>query len=125
MNHMTSPLLRHRFHRPATQTVTGIDQIRRGFVKRDEIAWIGSHRHAPGGDQIYVASYLFKYAVDLPSGTREVGLPANERIRILAATAVNEPASVAPATRIYAPDLNDPKASQSRTPLGQRGRSGG
>src|SRR4030095_1125764 len=27
-----------------TGVVKGIEQIRRGFVKRDEIAWVGSHR---------------------------------------------------------------------------------
>jgi alpha-mannosidase len=95
---------------PETQTVKGINEIRPGFVKRDEIAWIGSHRHAPGGDQIYVASYLFRYAIDLPAGAREVKLPLNDRVRILAATAVNEPASLVPAAALYAPDMRDPGA---------------
>ena len=46
---------------PATGVVGGIDRIRPGFVKRDEIAWIGTHRHAPDEDEVYVASYVFKY----------------------------------------------------------------
>ena len=37
---------------PRPGAVSGIDQIRPGFVKRDEIAWIGTHRHAPEGNQI-------------------------------------------------------------------------
>src|SRR5262249_4745442 len=35
----------------------GIDQIRRGFVKREEIAWVGTHRHDRSGNQPYIASY--------------------------------------------------------------------
>ncbi len=92
---------------PATGEVSGIENIRPGFVKRDEIAWIGTHRHEPGGNQIYVASYVFAYAIDLPAGVREIRLPSNRSIRILAATAVNEPARVRPATPLYAVELGD------------------
>src|SRR5207244_10186133 len=65
---------------PATGNVSGIDQIRRGFVKRDEIAWVATHRHAPEGNQPYIASYIFAYAIDLPPGTLEVRLPNYPRI---------------------------------------------
>jgi alpha-mannosidase len=92
---------------PQTGDVKGIENIRRGFVKRDEIAWIGSHRHAPDGNQIYVASYLYLYAIDLPDGTREVTLPANERVRIMAITAAREPRAAKPARTLYASDLPD------------------
>ena len=47
---------------PRTGIVKGIDQIRPAFVKRDEIAWIGTHRHDPAGNEPYVASYVFAYA---------------------------------------------------------------
>jgi alpha-mannosidase len=90
---------------PQTGEVSGIENIRPGFVKRDEIAWIGTHRHAPNGNQIYVASYLFMYPIDLPSGARTLVLPANDRLRIMAITAVREPATVRPATLLYARDL--------------------
>jgi alpha-mannosidase len=93
---------------PASQSVKGIDAIRPGFVKRDEIAWIGTHRHAPDGNQIYIASYIFKYAIDLPPGAKEILLPTNDRLRILAATAVNEPAHVTAAGPLYAVDLKEP-----------------
>jgi alpha-mannosidase len=92
---------------PSTATVKGIRQIRPAFVKRDEIAWVGTHRHAPEGNQIYVASYLFKYAIDLPPGARAIQLPTNDRLRILAVTAVNEPAPVWPAGALYAVNLKD------------------
>jgi alpha-mannosidase len=90
---------------PQTGEVSGIENIRPGFVKRDEIGWIGTHRHAPNGNQIYVPSYLFVYAIDLPRGARMLTLPANERIRIMAITAVREPAPVRPAMVLYAADL--------------------
>jgi alpha-mannosidase len=90
---------------PQTGEVSGIDNIRPGFVKRDEIAWIGTHRHAPNGNQIYVASYLFLYPIDLPRGARTLVLPTNDRVRIMAITAVREPAPVRPAMLLYAADL--------------------
>jgi hypothetical protein len=90
---------------PASGIVSGIDQIRRGFVKRDEIAWIGTHRHAPEGNEPYIASYLFAYAIDLPKGARAVSLPNNDHIRILAMTATREPFRLWPTTALYAADL--------------------
>jgi alpha-mannosidase len=90
---------------PVTGAVTGMDQIRRGFVKRDEIAWVGSHRHSADGDQPYIASYLFVYPIDLPAGARAVALPHDNRLRILALTAVNEPARVTPASPLYTAEL--------------------
>ena len=90
---------------PQTGEVSGIENIRPGFAKRDQIAWIGTHRHAPNGNQIYVASYLFLYPIDLPPGARTLTLPANDRVRIMAITAVREPGPVRPATLLYATDL--------------------
>src|SRR5215471_313615 len=95
---------------PASGTVSGIDQLQRGFVKRDEIAWIGTHRHSPEGNQAYVASYAFAYALDLPAGAREVRLPSDGRVRIFAMTAVREPHRATPAGPLYAADLSEPTA---------------
>jgi len=93
---------------PATGEVRGIDQIRPGFVKRDEIAWIGTHRHGRGADEIYIPSYVFVYSIALPADAAILRLPMDGRIRILAATVVNEPAGVRPAQRLYASDLPEP-----------------
>jgi len=95
---------------PATGVVKGIDQIHRGFVKRDEIAWVGTHRHGPKGNQPYIASYIFSYAIDLPSGARELRLPNDPRIRIMAMTAVREPSRLWPAAALYAADLAEPRS---------------
>jgi alpha-mannosidase len=88
-----------------TGAVSGIDDIRPGFVKRDEIAWAGTHRNGPEGMQVYIPSYLFAYTINLPPGSREIRLPSESRVRILAITALNEANSVKPATVLYSPEL--------------------
>jgi alpha-mannosidase len=90
---------------PATGALTGIEKIRPAFVKRDEIAWVGTHRHTPEGNQIYIQSYIFVYAIDLGAGVNEVQLPKDERIRILAMSVAREPRRLRPAVMLYAPDL--------------------
>jgi alpha-mannosidase len=90
---------------PASGVLSGIEKIRPAFVKRDEIAWVGTHRHAPDGNQIYIPSYFFVYAIDLPAGVSELQLPKDERIRILAMSLTREPSRLRPAVALYAPDL--------------------
>jgi hypothetical protein len=63
-------------------------------------------RHSPLGNEIYLFGYVFKYAIDLPAGATAIVLPPNDRIRIFAMTAANEPAPpVRPASVFYAPEL--------------------
>jgi alpha-mannosidase len=93
---------------PATGNVSGIDQIRPGFVKRDEVAYVGTHRHAPDGDQVYIPTYLFLYAIDLPTAVRQVQLPNNNKVRILAVTVVRRKYRVWPATALFAADIKEP-----------------
>jgi alpha-mannosidase len=86
--------------------VTGLNLIRAGFVKRDEVAFVATHRHSPQGNEPYIFGYLFKYAIDLPAGATALVLPVNDRIRIFAMTAASEPTpAVRTATVLYAPDL--------------------
>jgi len=66
--------------------------LRPGFIKRADVAWFSSQRRAADGSaEPYAYSYLFAYAIDLPLGARTITLPNNDRIRILAITAANEP----------------------------------
>ena len=92
---------------PKTFAVSAADiaRIRPGFVTRDEIAWIGTHRHSPAGNQPYIMSYVFAYAIDLTPGARAITLPHDERLRILAATLVRGPRTVRPAAPLFASDL--------------------
>jgi alpha-mannosidase len=93
---------------PGTRSRTRINpygemlEIRPGFIKRADIAWFASHRHATdGSNEAYAYSYLFAYAIDLPAGARTLVLPDNERIRILAITVADEPAMIRPAQPLY------------------------
>ena len=74
-----------------------------GFIYRDSLAWFASHRHLRDGtDEVYKYSYLFKYALDLPPGTKTVTLPNSPRIRIIAMTvAQNENDATVPALPLY------------------------
>ncbi len=64
-----------------------------GFIHRDEIGWVGTHRHngATGRNEPYVFCYLFRYGFDLPPGADTVTHPDNDRIRVLAMTVANNP----------------------------------
>jgi alpha-mannosidase len=105
---------------PANGMVQGIDQIRSGYAKRDEIAWVGTHRHAPGGNQPYLPTYLFTYTLALPPGARSVQLPSSDRLRILAMTVARQPERLRPAGALYAADLPEPQAAGSTRPADQR-----
>ena len=73
------------------------------FIKRDNIAWVGGHRHAADGkNEAYVFTYLFKYALDLPKDASKFTLPDNNSIRVLAITASdNHNDAVMPACPLY------------------------
>ena len=88
---------------PTTRNVTIFTgQLTPGFIKRADVAWFASHRHDSGGaNEAYAYSYLYAYAIDLPPGAKTVTLPDNERIRVMAITAVNEPEPVTPAHPLY------------------------
>jgi hypothetical protein len=90
---------------PATGAVSNIDQIRPAFVKADEIAWVGTHRHEPGGNQIYIPSYVFMYGFDVPAGATLLTLPSDPRLRIFAMTAVRERSHTTPAGALYMPAI--------------------
>src|SRR5262249_19790298 len=90
---------------PATGNVNGIDQIRPGFVKRDEVAYVGTHRHAPDGNQPYIPTYLFLYAIDLPPGSRQGQLPNKDKVKLLAVTIVHNRHHVLPPNPLYATEL--------------------
>ncbi len=74
-----------------------------GFLKRDPIAWVATHRHAPGvRDEPYVFCYLFRYVVALPRGGRSLRLPDEPGIRLFALSLSDETISdTAPAVELY------------------------
>ena len=55
-----------------------------------------------GGTNVpYAYAYLYAYEVDLPEGVTSITLPANDRVRILAATVSDQGAPVRPAAPLY------------------------
>ncbi len=74
-----------------------------GYLKHPDIAYVGTHRHDLNGnrDRIYEFTYLFRYAIDLPRGARQVVLPHNSRIVLFAATVVCEETMITPATPLF------------------------
>jgi alpha-mannosidase len=72
---------------PAQAQMTGLEP---GYIHRDQVAWYSSHRHsADGTNDTFEYSYLFKYALDLPAGAKQITLPNDPRIRIMAITAAS------------------------------------
>jgi alpha-mannosidase len=66
------------------------------------LAWYCSHHHNAAGENVpYQYSYLFAYALDLAPGTTSIGLPDNDKIRVLAMSAAEENPGVIPAQPLY------------------------
>jgi len=76
--------------------------LRSGYVKPATLAWYASHHHtADGLNQPYAYSYLFAYAMDLPSNAKTLTLPANDKVRILAISVAKEEPGVTPAQPLH------------------------
>ena len=68
-----------------------LNHLDAGFIKRDPLAWFCSHRHQPdGNDEIYTYSYFFKYRLPAAAGAKTLTLPKNSRIRVVAASLVQD-----------------------------------
>jgi alpha-mannosidase len=88
---------------PRMRTVMEFDgRITPGFIKRADVAWFASHIHgADGNFQPYAYSYIFAYPIDLPQNSKILTLPDNQRIRLLAITAVEEEGAIRPVQPLY------------------------
>jgi len=66
-------------------------QIVPAYIKRQPVAWVGTHRHGPAGEnEAYQFTYLFKHRLPLPAGAGALRLPRAPGVRIAAITAVQE-----------------------------------
>jgi len=77
------------YGRKLTKDNTKVTDLTNAYTKRDNIAWYASHCHSPKGNEAYQYSYLYKYEIDLPQGTRNITLPKNESIKIFAISVAN------------------------------------
>ena len=76
--------------------------LKGGFVKPGRIAWFATHHHSPGGNEAYQFSYLFDVTVAVAPGVREMVLPVNNQLKVLAASAVIQtPPSVVPTAPLH------------------------
>ncbi|MGA8027176.1 MAG: glycoside hydrolase family 38 C-terminal domain-containing protein [Bryobacteraceae bacterium] len=76
--------------------------IKPGYIKRANLAWYCSHHHNTKGENVpYEYSYLFGYAMELPSGAKTITLPQNEKIRVLGISVAEENPEVKPAQPLY------------------------
>ena len=85
----------------------GHDNHTEGFMKDAEVAYVGSHRHSPNGDEPYEFTYMFRIRIDLPKGVRQVSLPDDSHVVVFAATLANDRDDVAPAAALFKTSLKD------------------
>jgi alpha-mannosidase len=61
-------------------------RLRGGFFRAENIAWVGTHRHNPSGDEPYFFCSLYRVTLVLDEGATSIELPRDPRVRLLAAT---------------------------------------
>ena len=86
---------------PDNKTVLSIENP---FAKKDNIAWFASHIHIgyPSQNDAYHYCYIYKYGIDIPSGTKQIVLPKDRRLKIYAITLVeNNYPDVQPLQPLY------------------------
>lgn len=79
-------------------TTVAIDNPR---LRKDDIAWFASHHHSPEANMTYQYCYLYKYCIEIEPGARELSLPDNPLIKIVAATVAYAPERAVPLTPLY------------------------
>lgn len=92
----------------ASETTTDLNNaeyagLAPAYLRKDNVAYFTTHRHLRSGDnEAYAYAYIYKYKIDLPQGAKEITLPNNERIKVLAITAAyNENDSTFPAQPLF------------------------
>ena len=73
-----------------------------GYVRPQQVAYTGTHRHSSTGDEPYEFTYMYHYALDIPKGVKEVTLPDNPDLAIFAMTVANgEPAALTASAPLF------------------------
>ncbi|MBS3776608.1 MAG: alpha-mannosidase [Bacteroidales bacterium] len=84
-----------------------VKKVQPGYIRRDPIAWYCSHHHTPDKNVAYEYSYIYRYALDIPSGASTLKLPDNPDILVFAATAARNPNDAAGALSPLYDDLSN------------------
>ncbi|WP_243348351.1 alpha-mannosidase [Parabacteroides sp. FAFU027] len=76
------------YNRVLSRDRNSVVEMQKPFTKRDNIAWYASHVHNayPSSNEAYQYCYLYKYEVEIPAGAKELVLPVNNRIKLMAVT---------------------------------------
>ena len=71
-------------------TVTSIDAP---YAKQGDIAWFSSHTHQgyQSENRAYQYGYLYKYQINIPKGAKQITLPQNMGLKVIAMTVTDEP----------------------------------
>jgi alpha-mannosidase len=91
-----------RGDRDVTDAYADMVGLAPGFIKPSSVAWFASHHHtADGKNQAYSYAYLYAYPIDVPANAKTLTLPNNDKIRVLAISAVDEGPVVNAAQPLY------------------------
>ena len=83
----------------------GHDGHTTGYLKKTQVAYIGTHRHSAGDDEPYEFTYMFKLGIDIPHGATEVVLPDDEHVVLFAATLADDEEGVTAAMPLFEASL--------------------
>jgi len=77
--------------------------IKPGYTRKDNVGFFTQFRHLKDGkDEAYSYAYMYKYRIDIPEGAKEIVLPKNNKIKILAMTAAfNQNDNTFPAQALF------------------------
>jgi len=97
-----------------------ISKLEKAYSKHDNIAWFSSHIHDDEGKNLaYQYSYIYKYEIDIPEGTKTLTLPENKEIIIFAVSlAQNNNDNIKPLQPLY-----DDFRNRKEVPLRQKSMS--
>ena len=76
--------------------------LKRSYIKRADLAWYCDHRHDAKGEKSPIPTHICSpIRLPLPENAKNIKLPANDKIRILAMSVANENPEVTPAQPLY------------------------
>jgi len=100
----------------------GHDGQTRGHLKQGQVAWVGTHRHSPQGDEAYEFTYMFKLRLNVPKGATQIILPRDEHVVVFAATAAADDLHATAAAPLFCTsnrdDLSYQKSADEAVSLG-------
>ncbi|NJK94221.1 MAG: discoidin domain-containing protein [Bacteroidales bacterium] len=60
----------------------GNSNFSEGYLRKADIAWVGTHRHHPLRNDSYIFTHMYRFTIRLPKGAKEIVLPDCNKIAI-------------------------------------------